>query len=77
MRILVVGAGGVGSSVVPIAARRDFFEHMVVADYDAARAERTVARLGGDAAVHRGPGRRLAAPTTSPRSPASIASPTS
>ena len=38
MRILVVGAGGVGSSVVPIAARRDFFEHMVVADYDAARA---------------------------------------
>ena len=35
MRILVVGAGGVGSSVVPIAARRDFFEAMVVADYDA------------------------------------------
>jgi saccharopine dehydrogenase-like NADP-dependent oxidoreductase len=49
MRILVVGAGGVGSSVVPIAARRDFFEHMVVADYDAARAARTVDKLGGDA----------------------------
>ncbi len=48
MRILVVGAGGVGSSVVPIAAKRDFFEAMVVADYDAARAERTVARQGGD-----------------------------
>ena len=26
MRILVVGAGGVGSAVAPIAARRDFFE---------------------------------------------------
>ena len=48
MRILVVGAGGVGSSVVPIAAKRDFFETMVVADYDATRAERTVARQGGD-----------------------------
>ena len=48
MRILVVGAGGVGSSVVPIAAKRDFFEAMVVADYDATRAERTVARQGGD-----------------------------
>ena len=48
MRILVVGAGGVGSAVVPIAAKRDFFEAMVVADYDATRAERTVARQDGD-----------------------------
>jgi saccharopine dehydrogenase (NAD+, L-lysine forming) len=48
MRILVVGAGGVGSAVAPIAARRDFFEHIVVADYDVARAEQVVARLGGD-----------------------------
>jgi saccharopine dehydrogenase (NAD+, L-lysine forming) len=48
MRILVIGAGGVGSAVVPIAARRSFFEHLVVADYDAARAERAVARLDGD-----------------------------
>ena len=48
MRILVVGAGGVGSAVVPIAARRDFFEAMVVADYDATRAERAVARQDGD-----------------------------
>jgi len=38
MRILVIGAGGVGSAVVPTAVRRDFFEHLVVADYDAARA---------------------------------------
>ena len=44
MRILVIGAGGVGSAVVAIASRRDFFERMVVADYDAARAERAVER---------------------------------
>ena len=48
MRILVIGAGGVGSSVVPIAIRRDFFEGMVVADYDLGRAERAVARFAGD-----------------------------
>ena len=38
MRVLLVGAGGVGSAAVAIAARRDFFETMVVADYDPARA---------------------------------------
>ena len=43
MRILVVGSGGVGDSVARIAARRDFFEAMVVADHDLARAQRTVA----------------------------------
>jgi saccharopine dehydrogenase-like NADP-dependent oxidoreductase len=46
MRILLVGAGGVGTAVTRIAARRDFFEHMVVADYDPARAEAAVAALG-------------------------------
>ena len=48
MRILVVGAGGVGSAVVPIAARRSFYEQVVVADYDPVRAERAIARLAGD-----------------------------
>ena len=48
MRVLVIGAGGVGSAVVPIAARRDFFEQIVVADYDPARAERAVGRSSGD-----------------------------
>jgi saccharopine dehydrogenase (NAD+, L-lysine-forming) len=43
MRVLVVGAGGVGSAAIGIAARRDFFEAMVVADYDVRRAERAVA----------------------------------
>ena len=49
MRILLVGAGGVGSSAVGIAARRDFFEAMVVADYDPARAERALASHADDA----------------------------
>jgi saccharopine dehydrogenase (NAD+, L-lysine-forming) len=44
VRILVIGAGGVGSAVVPIAARRDFYEHVVVADYDAARAASAITR---------------------------------
>jgi saccharopine dehydrogenase-like NADP-dependent oxidoreductase len=56
MRILVVGSGGVGDAVARIAARRDFFEVMVMADNDLGRAERTVAaareadarRLGGE-----------------------------
>jgi saccharopine dehydrogenase-like NADP-dependent oxidoreductase len=42
MRILLVGAGGVGDAIAKIAARRSFFESMVVSDYDLARAERTV-----------------------------------
>jgi saccharopine dehydrogenase-like NADP-dependent oxidoreductase len=42
MRILLVGAGGVGDAIAKIAARRDFFEVMVVSDYDIARAERTL-----------------------------------
>jgi saccharopine dehydrogenase-like NADP-dependent oxidoreductase len=45
MRILIVGAGGVGSSAALIAARRDFFEQIVIADYDVARAESVVARV--------------------------------
>ncbi|WBB64890.1 saccharopine dehydrogenase C-terminal domain-containing protein [Micromonospora sp. WMMD812] len=43
MRILLVGAGGVGSAAVAIAARRSFFEIMVVADYDLGRASRAIA----------------------------------
>jgi saccharopine dehydrogenase (NAD+, L-lysine-forming) len=44
MRILVVGAGGVGSAVAPIAARRDFYEAIVFADYEEAKARRVVER---------------------------------
>ena len=43
MRILLVGAGGVGNSIAKIAARRSFFEVMIVCDYDLARAQATIA----------------------------------
>jgi saccharopine dehydrogenase-like NADP-dependent oxidoreductase len=46
VRILVVGTGGVGSAVAPIAARRDFFERMVFADLDESRPRDLVERLG-------------------------------
>ncbi|MET9907571.1 saccharopine dehydrogenase C-terminal domain-containing protein [Streptomyces sp. NPDC006476] len=48
MRVLLVGAGGVGTAVTRIAARRSFFDAMVVADYDPARAEAAVAALDDD-----------------------------
>ncbi|MGY6498238.1 MAG: saccharopine dehydrogenase family protein [Microcella sp.] len=43
MRILLVGAGGVGDAIAKIAARRSFFETIIVSDYDITRAERTIA----------------------------------
>jgi saccharopine dehydrogenase-like NADP-dependent oxidoreductase len=49
MRVLLVGAGGVGGAITRIAARRPFFEAMVVADCERGRAEAAVAALGGDA----------------------------
>ena len=38
MRVLAIGAGGVGTSAALIAKRRDFFDAWVVADYDETRA---------------------------------------
>ena len=46
MRILLVGAGGVGGAFTAIAARRDFFETIVIADYDQAKAEQAAATDG-------------------------------
>src|SRR3954449_9286033 len=46
MRVLVVGAGGVGGAVAAIATRRSFHEAMVVADYDLPRAQAVVERTG-------------------------------
>jgi saccharopine dehydrogenase (NAD+, L-lysine-forming) len=40
MRILLVGAGGVGAAFAAIAARRAFYDSLVVADYDLASAQR-------------------------------------
>jgi saccharopine dehydrogenase-like NADP-dependent oxidoreductase len=51
MRVLVIGAGGVGSSIASIAARRDVFEQIVVADVDAARAERAAVRANAQSAA--------------------------
>ncbi len=43
MRVLLVGAGGVGGAFAAIAARRDFFEAIVIADHVLASAERAAA----------------------------------
>ncbi len=56
MRILLVGAGGVGYAFARIAARRDFFEVCVIADYDVARLAKGFAALN-DRPVRRCPGR--------------------
>ena len=42
MRILLVGAGGVGTAIARIAARRPFAE-LIIADYDLARAQKAAA----------------------------------
>ena len=65
MRILVVGSGGVGDAVARIAARRSFFEVMVMADYDLTRAEASVAAAGG--------GERFVAAHVDASDPASVA----
>jgi saccharopine dehydrogenase (NAD+, L-lysine forming) len=46
MRVLVIGAGGVGAAFAGIAQRRPVFESVVLADLDLARAEAAAERLG-------------------------------
>jgi saccharopine dehydrogenase-like NADP-dependent oxidoreductase len=56
MRILLIGAGGVGDAVAKLAAERDFYELFVISDYDVNRAERTLAWITerhGDAVAQR------------------------
>jgi len=53
MRVLVIGAGGVGSAVVRTAVAWGLFEHVGVADYDLARAERAVAGQGDRVTAYR------------------------
>ncbi|MCW2526935.1 MAG: ATP-binding protein [Pseudonocardiales bacterium] len=48
MRLLIVGAGGVGSAAALIAARRTFATHVVMADFDVARAERAAKATADD-----------------------------
>ena len=50
MRILLVGAGGVGTAFARIAARRPFAE-LIIADYDLARAQRAAAAKDSYTAV--------------------------
>jgi saccharopine dehydrogenase-like NADP-dependent oxidoreductase len=46
VKVLIVGAGGVGSAIAAVAQHRSFFDHMTLADRDEARAEAAVGRLG-------------------------------
>jgi saccharopine dehydrogenase-like NADP-dependent oxidoreductase len=46
MRVVMIGAGGVGSAAVTIAARRSFVDDFVIADFDEARARRVADRVG-------------------------------
>jgi saccharopine dehydrogenase-like NADP-dependent oxidoreductase len=46
VRILILGAGGVGTAAALMAAHRDFPSHVVVADRDLSRAEKAVAGPG-------------------------------
>ena len=51
MRVLVVGAGGVGGAFAHIAARRGSFEKVVIADYDRERAEKAASGAAGFSGV--------------------------
>ena len=59
MRILVIGAGGVGSAVAAIARRRDFFERMVLADLSPDRARAAIAAARRRRRFARGRARRV------------------
>ena len=47
MRILMIGAGGVGDAAARIAVERDFFESFVLADHDRVRPRRPWPRVTG------------------------------
>jgi saccharopine dehydrogenase (NAD+, L-lysine-forming) len=48
MRVLLVGAGGVGEAIAAIAKPRQWLELMVLADYNVKRAEEVQKKLGGE-----------------------------
>jgi saccharopine dehydrogenase (NAD+, L-lysine forming) len=43
MRVLIIGAGGVGSAVATTINKWGLFEHVVIADYDEGKAQRAIA----------------------------------
>ena len=48
MRVLVVGAGGVGSAFVAIASKREVYTHITVADIDVSKAQAAVGTASGN-----------------------------
>ena len=48
MRVLIVGAGGVGAAFASIAARRPVFTDIVIADIEANRSSRAAAKAASD-----------------------------
>ena len=46
MKILLIGAGGVGNSLAKILATRSFYERVIVSDFDLARAEAVLTWIG-------------------------------
>lgn len=46
MKILLVGAGGVGNSIAKLLATRSFFEQVIVTDYDPSRVESVLEWIG-------------------------------
>jgi saccharopine dehydrogenase (NAD+, L-lysine forming) len=46
VRVLVIGAGGVGAAAAAVAQRRGFFERLVLADVDPSRAQAAAERTG-------------------------------
>ena len=57
MRVLVIGAGGVGTAIARTASKWNLFEYVAIADYDEGRAERAVAGAGERFAAFRVDGR--------------------
>jgi saccharopine dehydrogenase (NAD+, L-lysine-forming) len=45
MRVLVIGAGGVGSAIANIASRKSFITELVIADYDASKAHAVTQKI--------------------------------
>jgi saccharopine dehydrogenase (NAD+, L-lysine-forming) len=48
MRVLLVGAGGVGEAIAMVAKERTWLEEMVIADYDVERAKKVYDKVGGN-----------------------------
>ena len=73
MRVLVVGAGGVGSAFISIASRREAYTHITIADIDPERAEQAVAEAIDTGALPDPDGGRLASAAVDASDEAAIA----